>query len=108
MRLLNLFRQEKKDKNKSDFKFRDSEDKAVFTCHHVTNKKRPILFVTHDNNEDWQFLCGQNDHIEESAKIISMKNAVELDNTLNELFDMPIGVGAERNGVGEKWNPFKL
>lgn len=108
MSIFNLFGQGKKDKNKTEFKFSDAEDKAVFTCNHVTDEKSPILYATHDNDGDWQFLCGQNDHAEENAKIISLKNAVELDNTLNELFEMPIGVGAERDGIGKKWNPFRI
>ncbi|TVZ08642.1 hypothetical protein JM80_1141 [Cellulophaga sp. RHA_52] len=108
MSIFNVFGQGKNDKNKTEFKFSDPENKAVFTCNHVTDEKSPILYATHDSDGDWQFLCGQNDHAEENAKIISLKNAVELDNTLNELFEMPIGVGAERNGIGEKWNPFRL
>ncbi|WP_282124785.1 hypothetical protein [Algibacter mikhailovii] len=106
MSIFKLFGQGKKDK--TEFKFSDAEDKAVFTCNHVTDEKSPILYATHDIDGDWQFLCGQNNHAEEKAKIISLKNAVELDNTLNELFEMPIGVGAERNGIGEKWNPFRI
>lgn len=108
MGIFNLFRKEKSDKDKTEFKFSDAENKAIFTCNHVTDLKSPILYASHDNDGDWQFLCGQDDHTEKNAKIISLKNAVELDTTLNQLFEMPIGVGAERNAVGEKWNPFRL
>lgn len=107
MSIFNLFGQGKKDKDQTEFKFSDSEGKAVFTCNHVTNKKSEILYVTHDSEGDWQFLCGKNDHNEENGKIISLKQAVNIDNTLNELFEMPLGVGAERNKIGEKWHPFK-
>ena len=95
-------------KNKPGFKFSDSADKAIFTCNHVIDEKCPILYATHDNDGDWQFLCGQNDHAEENAKIISLKNAVELDKTLNDLYEMPNGIGAERVGIGEKWKLFKI
>ncbi|WKB82441.1 hypothetical protein [Cellulophaga omnivescoria] len=108
MSIFNVFGQGKSDKNKTEFKFSDAENKAVFTCNHVTDEKSPILYATHDSDGDWQFLCGQNDHTEENTKIISLKNAVELDNTLNELFEMPNGVGAERYEIGKKWYPFKL
>lgn len=106
--MLNLFGQGKKGENKIEFKFRDAENKAVFTCNHIVDDKSPILYVEHDSEGDWQFLCGQNDHTDENAKIISLKQAVELDNTLNDLYEMPIGVGAERKRVGAKWNPFKI
>ncbi|CAZ98329.1 MULTISPECIES: hypothetical protein [Zobellia] len=108
MSLFNLFGKGKNDQNKPEFKFNDPENKAVFTCNHVVDEKCPILYASHDTDGDWQFLCGGNDHTEENAKLISLKNAVELDNTLNELFEMPIGVGAERNGIGGKWEPFRL
>lgn len=108
MSIFNLFGQGKKDENKTEFKFSDAENKAVFTCNHVTDDKSPILYVEHDSEGDWQFLCGQNDHTEENAKIISLKQAVELDKSLNDLYKMPIGVGAERQEIGGKWNPFKI
>ncbi|WP_223266519.1 DUF2185 domain-containing protein [Gelidibacter gilvus] len=105
MSIFNLFGQ---GKNKTEFKFSDEENKAVFTCNHILDNKSPILYVEHDSDGDWQFLCGQNEHTEENAKIISLKQAVEIDKTLNELYEMPVGIGAERNEIGEKWKPFKL
>jgi hypothetical protein len=107
MGIFNVFGQGKKNENNTEFKFNDPEDTAVFTCNHVLDDKNSILYVEHDSDGDWQFLCGQNDHIEENARVISLKQATELDNTLNELFDLPNGVGAERNAVGEKWIPFR-
>ena len=106
MSIFSLFR--KREKYNGDFKFKDAENKAIFTFKHVTDKDRPILYVEHDKEGDWQFLCVQIDHSLENAKIISLKEIVELDNTMNDLYEMPIGVGAERIKVGKKWNPFKL
>lgn len=105
MSIFNLFGQNKKTDN--EFKFKDPENKAIFTCNHVLEGE-PILYVTHDSDGDWQFLCGQDNHTEENAKIISLKQVVELDNTVNDLYEMPKGVGAERDSVGAKWIPFKL
>lgn len=103
MSIFDLFGQNKK--TKIEFKFNDSEDKAVFTCNHVLEGE-PILYATHDSDGDWQFLCGHDNHTEEDAKVISLKQVVELDKTVNELYEMPIGVGAERDSVGAKWIPF--
>lgn len=91
-----------------DNKFDDPEDKAVFTCSHVLIDKIPILYVYHDKEGDWQFLCGRNNHIDAKAKIITLKEATEIDTTLNDLYEMPKGIGVERRAVGEKWIPFKL
>lgn len=89
-------------------KFKESENKAVFTCSHVLVDKKTVLYVEHDIDDDWQFLCGENNHTEEDARIISLKQAIDLDKTLNELFKMPIGVGVERKSINDKWTPFKI
>ena len=105
MSLFNLFGQNKK--TDIDFKFNDSEYKAIFTCPHIL-AGASILYVTHDIEGDWQFLCEHDSHTEENAKIITLKQVVELDNTVNDLYEMPKGVGAKRDSVGAKWIPFKL
>lgn len=105
MSLFNLFGQNYKTKN--EFKFKDSENKAIFTCNHVLESE-PVLYVTHDTDGDWQFLCGNDNHTEENAKVISLKQIVELDSTLNDLYEIPKGFGAERDSVGANWIPFKL
>ncbi|MGZ5242756.1 MAG: hypothetical protein ACXWEY_08580 [Bacteroidia bacterium] len=93
----------------TDFKFNEPENTACFVCDHVMNLERPILYATHDFDEgEWQFLCGQTDHTTKSIRIISLKNAAKIDNSINDLFEMPIGVGAERKSIESEWKPFKL
>ena len=72
-------------------------------------KKRPILYVTHEADDGaWQFLCGFKDHTNSNIKIISLKQATEIDPSINDLYDMPLGVGAERKSKQSKWMPFKI
>jgi hypothetical protein len=106
--MFNLFGQNKNEATKNLYKFEDPENTACIVCNHVLSKERPILYVAHDEEADWQFLCGQDDHTEENAKIISLKQVTELDQTVNDLYEMPIKVGAERKTVKDKWQPFKL
>jgi len=106
--MFNLFGQKKNESTKNNYKFKDSENTGCIVCNHVLSKERPILYVAHDGEADWQFLCGQNDHTEENAKIISLKQVTELDQTINDLYEMPIKVGAERKTAKDKWQPFKL
>lgn len=95
--------------NKPEYKFKDSKNTACFVCDHVLNRKRDILFVTHDKDDSsWQFLCGEDDHAETNIKIISMEQAIDIDTSINDLFEMPEGVGAEREKIGDKWKPFKI
>lgn len=106
--MFNLFGQQKKESTKNQYKFKDPENTACIVCNHVLSKERPILYAAHDGEADWQFLCGQDDHTEENAKIISLKQVTELDQTVNDLYEMPFKVGAERKNVKDKWQPFKL
>jgi hypothetical protein len=72
-------------------------------------RKRPILHATHEAEDGaWQFVCGFKDHTNSNIKIISLKQATEIDASINELYEMPKGVGAERRSIHNKWVPFKI
>lgn len=107
--MFNLFGQKKSNTNKTEYKFKEAENTACFVCDHVLSKQRPILYAAHDKEDgSWQFLCGQDDHTETNAKIISLKHATKIDLTINDLYEMPLGVGAERKNTKDKWVPFRL
>lgn len=98
-----------KKNNQPIFKFKEPENTACFTCDHVLKRQRPILFASHDDEDGtWQFMCGQNDHTEENAKVISLKQATNIDPTINDLYEMPLGVAAERETIQAPWKPFKM
>lgn len=98
----------RRNSNKDDFKFKEPENTACITCRHVIEKERPILYVTHDIEDgSWQFMCGMDDHTTADAKIVSLKNITSIDLTVNDLFEMPLGFGAERKSITAKWEPFK-
>ncbi|MFI2744603.1 hypothetical protein ACG2LH_17850 [Zhouia sp. PK063] len=105
---MSIFKLFGESKNNLEFKFKEPEDKAVFTCSHVIQDKEPVLYVVHDYEGDWQFLCGRDNHSEENPKIISILQVTEIDQSLNDLFEMPKGIGAERKALGGKWTPFKI
>jgi hypothetical protein len=104
--MFNLFKNNN-DKS-SEYKFPDSPDTACFVCDHVLNGHRPILHASQDHDSYWQFLCGQNDHDETNGKVISIGQATKIDNTINDLYEMPIGVGADRKSTNDNWEPYKL
>ncbi len=102
--MFNLF----KKKSNPSFKFTEPENTACFTCDHVLSGQKPILYASHDSEDgSWQFMCGQSDHAEANAKIISLKQVTEIDESVNDLFEMPPGVGAERETVTSEWIPFR-
>ena len=95
-------------RKKSKYQFQEPENTACFTCDHVVNGTHPILFVTHDSDDGgWQFLCGTENHDESNARILGLKEITEIDPTLNQLFEMPVGTFAERGLIGGDWKVFK-
>ena len=83
--------------------FQDADNTAVFCCEHVFSDNLPILYVTHDHDGDWQFLCGAQ-HAEAKPKLVCLGCIVEKDPTLWTLADMPVGWGADRQDFGSPWN----
>ena len=90
------------------FKFSSPKNEACFTCTHVMKEKKPILYVSHDEDDGgWQFLCGAENHEDKDAMIVSLLNIVERDPSVNALYEMPEGVCAERSDQNGEWKAFK-
>jgi hypothetical protein len=74
----------------------------VFTTRQVLEREEPILRVTHDTDDyGWQFLGSE--ARAEDAKIISLEEAVELDRSVLQVADLPVGWHAWRASVEEPW-----
>ncbi|MBE6841906.1 MAG: hypothetical protein E7510_03630 [Ruminococcus sp.] len=87
----------------SYYPFSERSGMLVFTCTHVLEDNKPITFVTHhfdDNN--WQFSCSST-HTDADAVIITIGELCELDPSLEELCDMPVGHFAKRKNKNAKW-----
>ncbi|MDP0491418.1 MAG: DUF2185 domain-containing protein [Verrucomicrobiota bacterium JB023] len=90
------------------FKFTSPENEACFTCKHVLDEKKPILYVSHDEDDGgWQFLCGADIHEETDAKIVSLLEIVKIDPSVNALHEMPEGVCAIRETKDSDWKFYK-
>ena len=95
------FRQPLTDRN-YDFKFREPKNLAVFTNRHYLDSDRPICYITHDREGDWQFLTND-DFTDEDARIVCLENIIKKDPTLNDIFDLNYGEFAEREGPRGQW-----
>ena len=85
------------------FPFSDAPNTAVFICSHILDGREKILFVSHDADDGaWQFLCGK-EHNESDARIVSLKYVLDLDPTIVNLKDLPLGYCAERKSKNDKW-----
>ena len=85
------------------FPFSDAPNTAVFICSHILDCGEEILYVSHDADDGaWQFLCGKK-HNESDARIVSLKYVFDLDPTIGNLKDLPLGYCAERDSKNDKW-----
>ena len=89
-------------REKNTFPFRDKPNTAVFTCVHVLNRERPILHVTHDEDGDWQFLCGAQHDVEE-GRVIALEEAYALDPSVGQLAGLNYGRSADRADINSGW-----
>jgi len=87
---------------KTKFPFSDSPDTACFTCCHVLDEHKPILYVSHDEDGYWQFLCG-GIHKEEEAKIVSLAAILKIDSSMAELANLDYGEYAESEDSDSDW-----
>ena len=65
-----------------DFPFYDAPNTATIICCHIIDDGKPILYVSHDEDDGmWQFLCGST-HDTDEARLVSLKEAFDLDNSV--------------------------
>jgi hypothetical protein len=89
---------------KDDWPFADPKNVAVFTTTHIMRLGKPILYVSHDDEDGaWQFHTSAPHVSVRDAMIVALKEMVEHDATICELADLPCGWFAERDAIGGPW-----
>lgn len=80
-------------------------DTAVFTTKFVLEDNSTITYVTHDIEDGaWQFFSDDEfENFESVAKIVGLKEIMDIDPTLTELINMEPGYIATRKNKGDKW-----
>ena len=84
------------------FPFQDSPDTATIICRHIVHGGAAILYVSHDEDGTWQFMCGGT-HETEDAMVVSLKEAYDIDHSIGDLTAMPCGYYAERKTQDSEW-----
>ena len=88
--------------DEQDWPFDQPPDAAAITVRAVLDGA-PILFVSHDADDDgWQFLDGNEVDVDLAA-LISMARVVGLDPSVLEVADLLPGWTAWRSAPGEPW-----
>jgi hypothetical protein len=89
-------------KAKSRWKFSEPRNLGVFTTVPVLHHGLPILHVVHEEDGDWEFLCGTTVEPDQ-IKLVCLKDVAELDPSVNDLADLPPGWRAWRESQGASW-----
>lgn len=87
---------------KEEFPFSDPPDTACFCCRHVIDEHRPILYVSHDDDGYWQFLCGGR-HKAEDARMVSLGHILSIDGSVAVLARLDYGEYAEAEDEYSDW-----
>jgi hypothetical protein len=87
----------------SQWKFEDPPNVACFTTQAVVNGGKPILYVSHDEDDGaWQFHSGD-DVRSRDAMILALEKIVQMDASVEELSDLPCGWVATRATPRSTW-----
>jgi hypothetical protein len=86
-----------------EWPFADPENVAVMTARQVTHGGQPILYVSHDEEDGmWQFLTGGPVDMAD-AMVVGLREVYDMDPSVGELADLPLGWIARRAAVGRPW-----
>ncbi|AMK77298.1 MULTISPECIES: hypothetical protein [Methylomonas] len=84
-----------------------SEDTVVVTSTYIVKEKMPILYVMHEFDEVegviWQFHSGNNDYETDKILLVSLKNILNIDTTISDVSNLPVGFIARRKFIGDEW-----
>ncbi len=81
--------------------FDEPPDDEAVTLDRIVRGESPILLVARDD-DGWQFLDGE--HVfEEDGEVVLLGEALQLDPSLADLADLPVGWHARRPDVGQPW-----
>jgi hypothetical protein len=90
-----------------DWRFHEGKNRAAITTKYVFDGTHPILLVSHDEEGDWQFLCGTT-NLPEDGRIVCLATVVERHPAVVELADLPVGWQAARDGVDQSWRRVQI
>jgi len=84
-----------------------SDDTVVVTTSYVTLHGRPVLEVSHDDDEEggslWQFHCGDGDYSPEKLQLVALHTVLALDPSLSEVAGLRVGSTARRSSNDAPW-----
>jgi len=77
-------------------------NKAVFTLKSVINRTDSILYIVHDDDDEWQFLNGHTVSPQD-IMIVSLQQVINIDATILQILDLAMGYVANRINLNSEW-----
>lgn len=74
-----------------------------FACNHVLEGARPVQFIVRYPDSDFSFLCGEEDHDEDSYRLVCPDCAIARNNLPFHLRHLPVAHEAEYISARKSW-----
>ena len=88
--------------------FADPPNVAVFTSKQILEGRDWIYYVSHDEDDGaWQFHPRDGSASESEAAVAGLKTMLELDPSLRQIADLPLGWCAWREDPKAEWRRMK-
>jgi len=87
----------------TEWPFNDPPNVAAISTRPVVENGHPVLLVTHDDDGDWQILCGTTNETAD-GRVVCLGCAFELDRSIGQLAGLPRGWRAWRDSPADPWH----
>lgn len=85
-------------------RFVDPPNTMVITLKEILDGTKTVLYVSHDEEDGmWQFLDGSDELEADHARIVTLEEMLEIDESFSLLWDLPPGWIAERVSNKALW-----
>ena len=99
----------KTDKN-AKWPFDDPRGTPAVTTLHVTSSEMPIVYASRESDEDgeitWHFYCAFPFEMKD-AQLVRLDTIINVDRSVLELADLPLGHAAKRRSPQDPWILFQ-
>lgn len=93
---------------KSEWPFGDSPESLAYTLSGIMDGKTAIRLVYHDaDDESWQFLDDGSPIPDSAGLAVDLADVVNLDPSVRELADLPVGWFAWRQTSESQWQRYE-
>lgn len=92
----------------SAWKFKDPKNLAVISTRKLFSSSGWVAYVSHDaDDESWQFYGNEAEIDQNDLVLVGLVEIVELDETVAQLADLPLGWHARRDTKSSPWRRSK-